>query len=264
MKSIALKGTVFLMVVFFCTPVFAQEKTSFSVTPRVWFASMDLPFEDYASYETFSLPMYGATVAVRPSFTPNVSFLLTVLTGSGDGEGVFAWNESANIDADRTDAELLARYSIPNTSFSLYGGLRYVTFDNDQAGTIVYDVTGTGVFDVFRAKTETDIWVAEVGLGAVANITESGRHRFFSNFTFGMSFSDWDYSDNEGFASSGDDSAPMIDFNAGYQYSINERMSLSARYRLFTILSETEVIDDVSQDKLVTIHGPEASFTVNF
>jgi len=193
-----------------------------------------------------------------------------VLTGSGDGDGVFTvggegdglflfLNEDAHIDADRTDAELLVNYAIPETSFSVYGGLRYVAFDYDQKGTIPYK-TGTGGFDVFRSETQTDLWIAELGLGAAVNITETGRHRFFSNITFGMAFLDWDYSDNGGYVSSGNDSSPMLDFNAGYQYNINERIGFSARYRLFTISYDT----GYNQDKLTTIHGPEIGFTVRF
>jgi len=262
MKRFTMCWSVFFMVMFFFSPVFAQEKTSFSVTPRVWLASFSYPYEDGSSYEDFFLPMYGATVTVSPAAAPNFSFLLTVLTGSGDGDGVFIDNgvEDANLDVDRTDAELLARYVIPETSFSLFGGLRYITFEADSKGTEPME----GRNDVFRSETDTDLWIAELGMGITANITESGRHRFFSNVTFGLAFSDSDWSDNKGNKSSGDDSNPSLDFNAGYQANINERIAFDARYRVFALRNNTDIADGVAQDKMIVIHGPEIGVTVRF
>jgi len=242
------------MVMFFFSPVFAQEKTSFSVTPRVWLASFSLPGGE-SSFEDFFLPMYGATVTVSPAAAPNFSLLLTVLTGSGDADGV-----DAHLDVDRTDAELLVRYAIPETSFSLFGGLRYVTFDQDEKGTEPME----GRNDVYRGEGDTDIWLAELGMGMTANITENGRHRFFSNVTFGLAFSDSEWSDNAGGDSSADDTEPSLDFNAGYQANINERIAFSARYRVFVLRSSTEISDNVEQDKMVVMHGPEIGVTVRF
>jgi hypothetical protein len=105
---------------------------------------------------------------------------------------------------------------------------------------------------------------AELGVGATANITQSGRHRFFSNFTFGVAWSDWEWEDNEGGDEWGDDVGEMIDFNAGYQYAVGDHFGLSARYRIFTIKQTTAIADADEQDKYITIHGPELSFTATF
>jgi len=67
MKRFTMCWSIFFVVIFFFSPVFAQEekeKTSFSITPRAWFASVSLPRLDVATYEDFSLPMYGATLTV--------------------------------------------------------------------------------------------------------------------------------------------------------------------------------------------------------
>ena len=259
MKSIIIKASVSLMIVLFCTPVFAQEKTHISITPRIWYAYQDIPVENYSSTETFSLPMYGGTLTLSPSFTPNISFLLTVFTGEGDGDVVVLFLapdiNAAKLEADRDDAELLVRYNLPNRNISLHVGGRYVTFDQ----------TFIPSFIEYKAENELEFWVVEAGLGVTVNITENGRHRLFSNFTFGLSFIDWNYRDTDGLTATGDDTSPVIDFNAGYQYTVNERLSLSARYRLFTTIVNTEVIiGEVTQDKLVTIHGPEVALTVTF
>lgn len=259
MKKIIRNLLAVFLFFLFCTPAFPQdfekEKTNFSVTPRVWFAYTDLPAEDYTSVESFWIPMYGATVTVSPSSTPNFSFLLTALTGDGDGDAAVTYiADPAELEADRTDVELLVRYAIPEMNSSLYFGYRYVTFDQTLK---------VPSFS-FSADTDSNLHAIELGLGTTANITESGRHRIFGNFTFGLTFSDWDYKDTDGFSSSGNDTSPMIDFNAGYQYSVSEHFSFSIRYRLFAYMQDTEFKDDVFQDKLVAIHGPELGLTWTF
>ena len=181
--------------------------------------------------------------------------MFTLLAGNGDGDGVFDTSEIAKSDNDRTDAELLVRYNLPNKNLSLYAGGRYIKFKQELSGSAI---------PIYNAEIETESWAIEAGLGATVNISENGRHRFFSNFTFGYNFSDWDYRDQSGFTSSGDDDSPIIDFNAGYQYIINERFNLSGRYRIFLQTQETGVVGNVTQDKYLTIHGPELTLAITF
>jgi len=258
MKRILGKFAVVILIVFLSAPVCAQEKTYINITPRAWLSYLDIPFEDGTSTETFFLPMYGATLTISPLMTPNFSFILTALTGNGDGDAVVLWarppTNSGDLEIDRTDIELLVRYAVPpNRNLLVYCGGRYITFDR----------TLKVPYWSYRAETEATLWAAEIGLGATVDMTENARHKFFGNFTFGFVFQDWKFDDSDGVAASGDNTAPMIDLNAGYQYTYKS-LSFSCRYRLFTYSNRTEIFEGDDQDKLATIHGLEVGFTLTF
>ena len=261
MRSFIGVAGIFVSFLFSIT-AFAQDsdqgKNYIRITPRKWFAAADLPTEDGLSTDLFSLPMHGLTVSLITKGAPDFTFLFTGLTGSGDTEGIVDWlapaNNEVNLEVDRSDLEFLVRYNIPDTNFSLYGGPRYITWNQ---------ITKNPAFN-YSTETDTTIWAVELGLGAAVPFANNGRHMFFGNFAFGLTFQDWNWKDSDGGTESGDNISLMVDFNAGYQYIFNKLLSFSARYRLFAYMQETEVTDNEFKNKLVTILGPELTLTLTF
>lgn len=261
MKNLLWVAGIFVSFLF-CINAFAKDsdqgKTYIRVSPRAWFAAVDLPTEDGVSTDIFSLPMYGLTLSLIPKGAPHFTFMFTGLTGSSDTEGTVGWlsppNNRITLGVDRSDLEFLVRYTIPDTYFSLYSGPRYITWDQNTENPALN----------YSTETETTIWAAELGLGTAVPVTKNGRHMFFGNFTFGLTFQDWNWKDSDGETDSDDDISPVVDFNAGYQFTLNELLSFSARYRLFTYMQATEVTDNEIKSKLVTILGPEITLSLTF
>lgn len=252
MKSFIHNVSVLFLGLIICSSVFAAEdsedKTFFRLTPRIWFSFANTVNDEDSSTEMFSLPMYGATLAVIPKGAPNLNFLLTGFYGEGNGEFLTAFEPPGETQAERADIEFLVRYNFPGKNFSIFAGPRFVGFyKEDMAGS-------------FWAETDTTVWVAELGIGTVTNITDDGRHRFFGNFTLGAASMEYDYEDSTGWTESDSGVYPSVDFNFGYQHSIGLSSSFSIRYRGFIILEE----NDFGQKRLDTFHGPEIAFTINF
>lgn len=231
----------------------AQQKTTVTVTPRVWFAFGDVADGDWYNAESFSIPMYGATVSMAPSFMPNWSFLLTGLVGESDGDFTATGGASGSADYERDDIEFLIRYTIPRTGLSFFFGPRYVNWQTEHE---------TPAWGNYKTEDKSEIWAAEVGVGYVSAIGESGKHRFFSNITLGIAFIDWEWKSNDPSErdESGSDSQPMVDLNIGYEYLFTNSASLSLRYRLFTLREE----NDFGYDRWTTFHGPEIGISFRF
>ena len=239
----------------FCPAVsIAQEEETgwrFGVIPRLWVSAITLPDEDNVSNGTVLVPLFGGTVSISPGFAPNVSLLASGFYGTGDGDGVFTdTGADGNLDIKRTDLEVLFRYSFPGTGINLNVGARYVEL-------ISKFKTNSGSFN---NRDETDLWLGEIGLGFVRDITEDGRHRMFGNLIGSFGNGKNDFKDSQGFKS--DDSALAVgaDVNIGYQWWVTSFANIGLRYRSFAILTE----NDFDLTKLVSVHGPEVSIGIVF
>ncbi|MGD2271857.1 MAG: hypothetical protein PVI06_15755 [Desulfobacterales bacterium] len=252
MKSNLHKISVLFFSFIICSSVVAadssEDETLLRVTPRLWLSFANTISSEDSSTEMFFLPMFGATLAVTPRGAPYYNFLLTGLYGEGDGDFAALSGSRGDSEAERVDVEFLVRYNYPGKNFSVFVGPRFVNFYQEDAAGALF------------AETDTSVWVLELGIGTVTNITDDGRHRFFGNFTLGAAFVDYDYDDSTGWTESGSGTYPAIDFNFGYQYSIGLSSSFSIRYRGFLIFDE----NDFDQTKLDTFHGPELALTINF
>ena len=90
---------VFLTVFLFLTTlsghlVFANDDDSIGLTftPRVWYSMMNqntFSFTEDEKFENVHIPLYGGTVGYRPN-NSQWDFLVTVLTGTGDGDYAFS------------------------------------------------------------------------------------------------------------------------------------------------------------------------------
>ena len=223
----------------------------FGVTPRLWVSAATIPDEDNVSNGTVLLPLYGATLSVTPAFAPNLSVLATGFHGTNDGDGVFLPTRTdGTLDMERTDIEVLFRYVFPGTGINIHAGGRFVEF-------ITEFETDSGSFD---NRDETDLWLGELGVGLVRDISEDGHHRLFANLTGVIGQEDNDFEDSQGFRSSDTDLLVGADINVGYQWWITTWANVGLRYRSFVITTQ----NDFDLDKFVSIHGPEASIGLMF
>jgi len=239
----------------------------FSLTPRVWYTSMNV--NNYSSSVTYQstnnelqILLYGATIAISPAFLPQTDFLLTVLYGTGDTTGSFVTVGGAgdyNVDATRTDIELLSRYRIRDTAVNIFYGLRYMRYDNEDtfAEGVHLERTGTN-----KQKTEREYWVPEIGAGFTADITGNGRHRLFGNATLGYAFGTQKYVDTQA-SYLGDVTVTkngiVIDANVGYELNIIKYLSFHLRYR-GTFMQGS----DTDSKNYNIVHGPEIGLKVSF
>jgi hypothetical protein len=230
-----------------------------SIMPRVWITQVNLAESAAFDDGAVIVPMYGGSITVTPPGTPNFSIVATGFYGKGKGEacaGDFCPpEEELSSKIERTDIEILFRYHLPETQFVVFGGPRYVTFDTsyefDEFPSIGVDET-------------SDIWVLEIGGGAFANLGETGRHRFFGNFTLGVAFEDYESKPKVEFGifetEKSSDTTGTIDLNFGYEYLLVDWASLNFRYRMFNFFTT----DDFFQADLTTIHGPELGLALRF
>lgn len=223
-----------------------------SVTPRVWITHVNPTESSGFDSSAVLVPMYGGSITITPPSAPDFSIVATAFYGKGEGE---AFGRDADVlDGDseitRTDIELLLRYRIPETQLIVFGGPRYVTYDQNFE------------FDSFDVDTTSKIWIVEAGIGAFGDITESGRHRFFGNLTLGLAFDTFESKTDRDLSFDGkeDQTTGTVDVNLGYQYLIADWVSFNFRYRMFTIFTE----DDFEQSDLTTIHGPELGLALRF
>ncbi len=248
-KSIAIT-IVLLISLLLCAPAIAAEEEEsdilFQITPRLWLSYLNIVNDEETSTDQIFIPLFGLTVSVNPSSTWNV--LLTGYYGEGDADYINIFEGTGTTEAERIDVELLLRYNFPGKKFSIFGGGRYVDFSEDSsAGT-------------FQAEDDSTLFLLEIGMGMVAEMSDNGRHRLFSNFTAAAAFSEYEYRDSNGYVESGDDVYPALDFNFGYQYVIGSSMSFSVRYRGFVLFDE----NDYYHTRLNTLHGPELGLTFYF
>ena len=254
-----------------------EEKTEkagnpwFSITPRAWYTSMNV--NNYSSSvitqstnKELQILLYGATIAISPTFLPQTDFLLTVLHGTGETTGSFVWFNVVGtagdykVDATRTDIELLSRYRIRDTAVNIFYGLRYIRLDNEETFTTqgpIWSETGTN-----KRKIEREYWIPEIGTGFTADVTGNGRHRLFGNATLGYGFGKRTFIDTKA-SYTGDATATgsgiSIDANVGYELNIIKYLTFHLRYR-GTFFQGNDA-DSKSYD---VIHGPEIGLKVSF
>lgn len=226
-----------------------------SIMPRVWITQVNLAESAAFDSGAVIVPMYGGSITVTPPGTPNFSILATGFYGKGKGE---ARTDDTGFDLnskiERTDIEILFRYHFPETQFVVFGGPRYVTFDTSYEFAEIPS---------FRVNLTSDIWVLEIGGGAFANLGETGRHRFFGNFTLGVAFEDFESKPTGEFGAFEEktsNTTGTIDLNFGYEYLLVDWASLNFRYRMFNFFTT----DDFFQADLTTIHGPEFGLALRF
>jgi hypothetical protein len=300
-----LVGLLFLAS--FCSPVFAQDdmeqETGISLTPRIWGSYIDPMAGAVVKKEAYMLPMFGATLAIRPGSTPNYNFLLTALFGSGEGDAIvpgsalntsigpvpYSFNSElaqASTEAERLDIEFLIRRIFPGKWFSIYFGPRYASWKETTSATVGYSITvgpylGFGPWTEsesadFAVDLESKFYALELGIGTVAEMSEDGAHRLFTNFVVAGAYTTWEATPNamalqvsaETFLDflglptiqiDGNNINTSIDTNLGYQYS-GERLALDLRYRLFMVAEQNYV----EQTQFTTLHGPELGISILF
>ena len=243
-----------------------QEKSRFSVTPRIWLGQFNTVEFEGERIEAFVIPLSGLTFTFSPRSLPNTNFLLTALTGDGDGDFVYFGFPGGQSEAERDDIELLIRYNFPDKLLSIYYGVRFVDFNTTSAISTCpssLDPICGFWFPLNKSVTDSELWVVEIGVGGVTDITEDSSHRLFAYFTLGAGFSDFDFVQIEGpatFIESGSSTDLVYDINFGYQWHISSNISFNARYRGFIIADE----DDNGHTRLNTIHGPDVGLTIRF
>jgi hypothetical protein len=238
------------ILLFHCS--FAQDDTEIVTgirfTPRLWLSMINPVDGQGESREQFALPFFGATLLISPAATSNTNFFLTGLYGEGEGEYFLPGYANGEITNKRLDVEFLIRRNIPGKSVSLFFGARYINFEE------------IGAAGDFQVETVSDMIIAEFGVGIVTDLTENGRHRVFANLIPGIANVSWDYEDSEDVVESDSSMQPTLDVNFGFQFGLNDRAALSARYRGFFVQEE----NDYEQSRLVTIHGPELALSFGF
>jgi hypothetical protein len=243
-------GALLNVLLFTCAV--AQDDTEIVTgvrfTPRLWLSMFNPVDGEGESREQYVIPFFGATLLISPSGTPNTNFFLTGLYGEGEGEYYRPGDAIGESTNQRLDVEFLIRRNIPGKSVSIFFGARYINFE---------DVSIAGDF---QAESISDMIIAEFGVGIVTDLTEDGRHRVFANLMPGIANASWDYEDSEGWEESDSGLHPTLDVNFGFQFGLNDRAALSARYRGFFVSEE----NDYEQSRLVTIHGPELALSIGF
>jgi len=221
-------------------------------TPRVWITHTNLTESEGFDAGAVLVPMYGGSITLTTPRTPNFSLLATAFYGTGEGDafGSELATGEGDSDVERTDIEILLRYHIPDTQLIVFGGPRYIIFDREFE------------FDSFDVDHTSEIWAIEAGVGTFGNLTDSGRHRFFGNFTLGVAFEAYESKTNNDniFDGKEDSTGVSIDVNLGYEYLLADWVNLNLRYRTFVIFTE----DDFEQSDLTTIHGPELGVALRF
>ena len=250
MSRFALKITVVFFGLLLCGTAIADEQeesdTVFQITPRVWLSYLNIVNDEETSTDAIFLPLAGLTASLSP--TRNLNLIVSGYYGTGDADYVNTVEGTGTTEVQRMDIEFLVRYNLPGKYISIFAGPRYVEINEENKA------------NGFKATDDSTIWLAELGLGAAANISDSGRHRLFANFMAAAAFSDYEYEDTNGFKESGSGTYPAFDFNLGYQYIIGTHFSFNIRYRAFLIYEE----NDFEHMRLNTLHGPEFALTLSF
>jgi hypothetical protein len=218
-----------------------KKETIFTVTPRTWFMFGNLIDAEWFDSDSISMPLYGLSISVSPSQTPNWSFLISGYEGTADGTLIMTSPNQPHYPGtahyQRTDIELLIRRTFPGTGLGLFSGPRYLNWRQRQSIPDSYN-------------TVNDV------------IGESGRHRFFGNFGVGIAFNSWQsvYSLKVPILvtvkTSGNDKQPCIDVNLGYEYFFMKSGSAYLRYRQY---SSREGVGPG-----VNFNGPEIGLSFRF
>ncbi len=311
LRNVTILGGLLCLFFIFSPAVADQEmeqETGISFMPRFWLSTIDPLTGAVAKKESYFLPMYGGTLSIRPSWTTKYQFLLTGMWGGGEGEinwptqslntvvetgfgpvpaNFYTSPASGKAEVERFDLELLVRRLFPDKWFSLFFGPRIATWKETTAGKAGYNllvgpipplnitVSQEGNYDI-AIDLDSNLYAFELGLGTVAEMSESGRHLLFSNFIFGLAYTDWkahsqvyqngvldpSLSDLVGIPGgqlAGHHMGGTLDANMGYQYS-GSHLGINIRYRIFMISEENAL----EQTQFTTLHGPEVGLVIRF
>lgn len=245
----------------------------FSITPRT--ALRFLTGHDFSSdpsyLETTEEPMYwtnGITASITSPWLPNTSLLVTGLYGEENSHATaiatqpipgvtganLAFPVKMKYDSQLLDFEILARTEISDTNAYWLAGFQYIGLDTDFTIT-----SGAPIFNGKTKRNQTsDTYLGKIGLGGYFNLSENGRHRIFSNVMLAAGFLD----QNTGITPSEAWVGFGGDINVGYQWIINDSVSISPRYRAQIIYWDTE--NKTVEDQTFVFHGPELHFTYRF
>jgi hypothetical protein len=219
-----------------------------TLEPRVWLAFVDPVDEEIVEKDTHPLPMAGFTAAVRPEANGGYAFLFTLLRGGAEGDIEGDGGEDGDTDIDRLDLELLLRYDIPDTSFFLLAGPRYVRQDetNKAAG--------------MKIDLEERHWLFEVGAGADIDLTPDARHRLLAGLVAGAGRYSRDWDSDIADSDSDDSSELSLEASLGYRFMLGESASFRVGYRALLMTLES----DTGDGELQVLHGLELTFAFDF
>lgn len=241
------------------------QKTVISVSPRfysTWIESSEFT-------EPIFVPIGGLSLSVAPGGLPGWDFTLNGLYGEGEADfrsasldPNFGFGGDGNVEAARGDIEFLVRYRFPESKAYVLAGARYVNFQEE----FFLDVTNANFFAGKVEKDVDEIYVAEIGGGFATPISKSGRHAAFGNLILGFGGRDAERTpSNCNFAcvrTTGDDFAFLVDTNVGYQYTIENWVSLSLRYRLIAVQFSGD--SGTLESDIGLVHGVDAAATFRF
>jgi len=248
-------------------PAAAQGGADIYVTPRFWYTfigektinSVDFANNFAEASENVGAALYGGTIAIVPKGLGGTALNLTAFYGSGsgayralDGGGL---KYRGDQDISRLDVEGL--FQIPLGKGGAYWAIggRYVNIDVDIKGRD----DAVPAAQPFRFKDKRDIYLAELGIGAIAPITP--KHRFFGGVTVVAGYEHVRLDDQccGGFTELSKHSGAVvgIDANAGFAIDLAPAVTFTGRYRVFALsdlgFDFKEAVD--------IVHGPEVSLT---
>jgi hypothetical protein len=241
------------------SPPPSAEEWQFSVGPRVAYRTFSplLPQNNptfQASLQDLDFMTGGVTLTVAPPGWNASELLFTVLYGGGghsEWRGLAADTPGAirgQTDNKLLDIELLYRQAFQHVNAQWYAGLQYIGLDfNVDLGRTVSSLGRTIV-------QGGETFLAKAGVGGFFPLSEDGEHRIFSNVLLAAGFLTVD---NQLL---GKDAAFTLgwDVNVGYQWVINPRHALSARYRgqFLHSFGLTKL-----EDGFEVLHGPEVQYS---
>lgn len=256
----------FPIVVFLSLMSNVANAGSFGITLRYWLTEEHattariLPFAAY-KIEDYDVEVPGFTLRWSPGFWNNNDILLSyydsdrarlldVVRYPPDGSPPeFGADIIGN---ERSDLELLVR-THANENVFFYYGLRYIEFYQR------FDGSGF-LFNTVPGQSESTWILAELGLGVAASISGNGRHNLFANALVAAGKTEGEQT----FVINGEVSrasfprqdARTVDLNFGYQYSMNQRTSLSLRYR--------ELSTYLENNRALQVSGIDLGVSFNF
>ncbi|MFC1850625.1 hypothetical protein ACFL27_10575 [candidate division CSSED10-310 bacterium] len=272
------KSALFIIIILWCTPVFASEGQpssdwTFSLGAKVWYAAWIQQGTDFGSAYVF-----GPTLSVRRK---NISFGGSYLTSSVFSKRVESEFDSSNtrkVDSQRDDIDLYVSYSF-NTYFSLALGFKKSMVDVDYEDTWNYDrISGEWILiNNDRNHAET---MDFSGLGlSVTGLLPIKDTQFFVHWALSFSYmslkweaqTDWlqydfyteqEYKGHSDFSETDQVWAYGLEINGGYSFS-HFVVTIGYRFNEFSTF-ETEqsvqmsptVIHDYSRSGEDRFHGP--------
>ena len=242
-----------LLIIILSLCMIEAYASQFGVTVRAWSATEDNPeamLEDPATAalslvsEGSDVPVYGFTIRWTPDWLNDHDILTSFMTleDSAPTNFIFASNYyTGSADIERDDLEILVR-SRTNEHYMYYYGLRYIEADYAY------------VFSSNALPTYQTVILIEAGLGMSNSISKNGKHALFANFIYGLGEREVEVKVVGG--GKWDDTITTHDLNFGYQYTVNNKISINTRFRSFKGYDSGEL--------LISTSGLDFGITYNF